>query len=84
VDIVTILERVATSHSATVYVPKEEAGELTDDDIKTLNVEHGILAVEDVVRDAWAFSRGVPEEVLQAHQAETAPAEVAATPVEIS
>ena len=83
-DITTIVERVANSQSATVYVSKEEAGELTDDDIKTLNVEHGILAVEDVVRDAWAFSRGVPEEVLQAHQAEEAPAEVAAAPVEIT
>jgi len=84
VDIPTIVERVTNSHSATVYVPKEEAGELADDDIKTLNVEHGILAVEDVVRDAWAFSRGVPEEVLQAHAEEAAPAEVAPAPAEIS
>ena len=83
-DIPTIVERVTNSHSATVYVPKEEAGELADDDIKTLNVEHGILAVEDVVRDAWAFSRGVPEEVLQAHAEEAAPAEVAPAPAEIS
>ena len=84
-DIPTIVERVTNSHSATVYVSKEEAGELTDDDIKTLNVEHGILAVEDVVRDAWAFSRGVPEEVLQTHEAEeAAPAEAAAAPVGIS
>jgi hypothetical protein len=78
-----ILQRVGASQSATTYVRVDDLADnpdqtahdvLTEDHRRTLALEHGIHAVYDVVRDAWAFTRGVPEEVLQAHQGE-APAE---------
>lgn len=75
-----IRQRVANSQSATVYVPVEQMEGydpdkpveelLPDEHRKSLAMDHGIHAVFDVVRHAWAFTRGVPEEVMQVHRGE--------------
>jgi hypothetical protein len=56
------------SDNRTVRLP---AVELAHADRVQLALEHDIHSVWDLVTGQWAFSRGVPEEVVLGYQAET-------------